>query len=127
MLCQDCTKRDTCTELCEDAEKYVNRDHVSQKEIIVSRIPESKGKNLPIDNAYYHAGANDLSSYFTESQVELSFLTPLQNKCLHLFYFEGLTYAEIAQRVNCRVKVVDHCIYNARRKIRGISSKVTGE
>ena len=35
----------------------------------------------------------------------------------------ALTYKQIAQKVNLRVKLVDHCIYNAKRAIRGISSK----
>ena len=28
MLCQDCPKKETCTELCEEAEAYVNQDYI---------------------------------------------------------------------------------------------------
>ncbi len=35
MLCQDCSKKPTCTELCPEAEEYVSQDHVSQRELTI--------------------------------------------------------------------------------------------
>ncbi len=41
-----------------------------------------------------------------------------------MFYFDGLSYPEIAMRVNQRVKKIDNEIYSAKRKILGFYSKV---
>lgn len=38
MLCQDCSKKSTCTKLCPEAEEYVNQDRTSQKHF----VPPSK-------------------------------------------------------------------------------------
>ena len=35
MLCQDCSKKPTCTELCPEAEAYVSQDHVGRHELPV--------------------------------------------------------------------------------------------
>ncbi|KKL56481.1 hypothetical protein LCGC14_2244990 [marine sediment metagenome] len=42
MLCQDCSKKPTCVELCPEAEAYVSQDHVSQRELAIG-LPR-KGK-----------------------------------------------------------------------------------
>ena len=39
MLCQECPKRATCTELCPEAEEYANRDYVRQQEQTVDDLP----------------------------------------------------------------------------------------
>jgi hypothetical protein len=96
MLCQECKKKPTCTKLCERAEKWVNQDHVSLREIpkpewLLARL-NVKAKpphKLPV-----------LQSYFSQEKINFPFLTPLQNKCLHLFYFEGLSYKQIARSLS---------------------------
>ena len=45
---------------------------------------------------------SEAASYWKSESVNFECLTPLQNKCIHLFHFEGLTLAEIAQRVRKR-------------------------
>ena len=35
MLCQECPKRETCRELCKEAEAYVSQDHVGRRECLV--------------------------------------------------------------------------------------------
>ncbi len=34
MLCQDCSKKPTCTELCPEAENFVNQDYISREKQI---------------------------------------------------------------------------------------------
>lgn len=38
MLCQECTKKSTCKDLCPEAEKWVNRDYIPQKELLLVDI-----------------------------------------------------------------------------------------
>ncbi len=35
MLCQDCSKKPTCQELCPEVEKIVNQDYVSRDKIVL--------------------------------------------------------------------------------------------
>lgn len=141
MLCQDCPKKETCTELCEKAERHIRKDHVSQREKIFPHIRESWESNLNphLDNFSYHLGLynpSEISSYFTEESVNFPFLTPLQNKILHLFYFQGLTYKQIASRlssanqhgvyVQLPSKAVDNQLVRARKEIQGFFSKNRG-
>ena len=90
-LCTNCSKRDNCVELCEKAERYVGQDHVSQRE---STKPEWLLDLLRVHVTLHKH--EDIASYFQEDSLSFDFLTPLQNKILYLFYFEGLTYKEIA-------------------------------
>jgi len=38
MLCETCDKREYCSELCPEAEAYVNQDYVSQRELTVPNL-----------------------------------------------------------------------------------------
>ena len=44
-LCDKCGKRDTCTVLCKQAEKYVNQDSSIQKELLPSKPISDKMNN----------------------------------------------------------------------------------
>lgn len=44
MLCNECDKKDICSELCPDAEEYVNQDYVPRTE---KTIPLSSLDKLP--------------------------------------------------------------------------------
>jgi hypothetical protein len=117
MLCQTCPKRPTCTRLCEKAEKYVSKDSISLRE-----IPQP---DISIDLISYHFDfipTEEISSHFTEGLPNFHFLTPLQNKILGMFYFQGLTYAQIAVRVRHSKKSVDANLARARVEIRGVFS-----
>ena len=46
MLCDDCPERNTCTELCRPARKYVDQDVVKQRELPVG-LPKSQGFSWP--------------------------------------------------------------------------------
>lgn len=51
--CSKCHKRNTCTELCEEAEKYVNQDYVELKEILIDKpisYIESPPQNITKSN-----------------------------------------------------------------------------
>ncbi len=124
MLCQDCSKKPTCVELCEKAERHVNRKYISQRETTFPTI-SIENLNLTLDNLSYYKSIHtfpELSSYFNEPGVNFPFLSELQNKCLHLFYFHGLTYKQIAYRLSnqyqqCLSHQIRYRIYKAKRTI----------
>jgi hypothetical protein len=173
MLCQDCPKQKngTCTELCEKAEKFVNKGYRSQFELNVGREPEYDDSSIwpddpeteldpgllarqtrgtgkakidrvwrstahaeQVEDDHEHSTGpglkgrhvaspavtswTDMASYYSEKSAKFECLTPLQNKCLHLFHFEGLTLAEIAQRVRKRKTAVKGQLQRARAKLR---------
>ena len=121
MLCQECSKKSECVELCLKAEKWINGDHVYQREQLFPHVRETwEGSVNPhLDNFYClnFYKQPEIASYFAEENVCFPFLSDLQNKCLHLFYFKGLTYKQIAMRVNRRVGKVRYRIYWAKQAI----------
>ena len=135
MLCQECDKKSSCTELCDEAEAYVSQDHVPQREMTYSPIPRGGAMNTDLDNINFHVNERegrpglrfqDFASFFTAEKLEFPFLAELENRLLYLFYFEGDSYAQIAQKVNLKVGKVRKRIHLAKRKIRNFSSKKGG-
>ena len=94
MLCQECPKKESCVELCQKAEKWVNGDHVSQRELPCNEF------TLEYLNYRSPVKWQTLASYHQVESSKFPFLSDLQNKCLHLFYFEGLAYKKIARAMS---------------------------
>jgi len=139
MLCHTCTKRLTCKQLCKNAEKYVNQNCKSQRESPYSPIPINEFGNTPLDNISHHVSKwtySELAGYFIENAVNFPFITPLQNKVLKMKFFDGLTYKQIAQKLNggCNpltsirlsVEDISYLIRSAKRTILHIYSKSKG-
>lgn len=137
MLCQECSKRSTCEELCLKAQKYVGQDHVAQRELPVSPIRDNDDTrfNTELDLIFHHSGIGSLASLIHDSYPHegISFLTPLQNTILRMFYNEGLTYRQIARALsgNPSKREINHYavkgqIQRAKQKIRSFSSKNKG-
>ena len=132
-LCTQCPKRATCTSLCEEAEKYVNQDYRYQRESLYPPIRNREDAcfNLILDNINWHLNEKPsasqvtikrLTSLFQGYDFNFPFLTPLQNKCLYLFYFEGLSYAKIAFQLSNQYRqvssrAVKHQLARARKEI----------
>ena len=126
MLCQECSKKESCVELCLKAEKWVNSDHVSQRELPCNEF------TLEYLNYISPVKWQTIASYHHVESLEFPFLSDLQNKCLHLFYFQGLTYKQIAFRLSGRyrklsLKAVKGQLARAKKKIRSICSISRGE
>ncbi len=58
-----------------------------------------------------------------ELKIELQNLPDDQQRCIRLFYFENLTYQEIAQQTGLDYKKVKSCIQNGRRNLKKRLSK----
>lgn len=137
MLCQDCPKKDSCIQLCSKAERYVSQDYVSQRETTYPHVTDKANatKNLPLDNIDYHLNQKThqetieqvISYHLNERTLNFPFLSELQNKCLYLFYFEGLSYAEIARNLKQDKSKINYCIRIAKQRISQFSSKSEGE
>jgi hypothetical protein len=127
MLCQDCKKNPTCVQLCEKAEKYVDRDSVS--------LRESQQSDVALDLLAYHLdepGIPEMASFFAGGTPAFPFLTPLQNKILGMFYFDGLSRKQIAYRLSNQHRQllstsVESHLARARKKIRLVFYRGIGE
>ena len=95
-LCKKCPKRGTCTELCEEAEKYVNQDFVSQSES-VRKLDNIDFKPWPVIN---------------KSKKRIIY---------ELYFLDRKSVDEIQYHIN----VHESYIYKVVRKLRNNISKYT--
>ena len=116
MLCQECSKKSECVELCERVSKHLRRYSAYLRELPCTEFTlEYLDYRAPTD-------WDTLADYHTleeNEKINFPFLSDLQNKCLHLFYFKGLTYKQVAIRTNHKVRSVRHQLYKAKQLIRG--------
>ena len=117
MLCQECPKKESCVRLCLSAEKWINKSNISQRELPCNE------PTLEYFNYRSPVKWKTLASYHQVESLEFKFLSDIQNKCLHLFYFEGLTYKQIAYRLsNQYQRLLSHGVrwqlYTAKQTIR---------
>jgi len=97
MLCQDCPDRNSCLKLCQDAEDYVDRDNVYQRELTVPDI-----------------SYNNFSHFELISNVHL---TKREREIVALLG-RGLTRSEVAQMLKSNRKAVQKVIERMRKKRR---------
>ena len=99
-------------------------DYVSQRE---SPLSEERGysdvtMNMHTDNVFYYISSHsfqELNGYYSEEEhiLKFPFLSKIQNKALYLFYFEGLSYAEIARNLKRDKTSLSYQIRSAKTKI----------
>jgi len=88
MLCETCEKREYCTELCPEAEAYVNQDHVPQKHLI-----PSKPIKLSMEDWYEQNTTWDYSGdKYTSSELK---------ELIIKLHKDGLNQLEIAYHLPC--------------------------
>jgi hypothetical protein len=123
MLCQNCPKRNTCTEPCAALKRELKKHERYQREATTGSDDTLDFLvNNPLVSPYDY---EEMEGFFSsETEVNFPFLTPLQNKCLQLFYFEGKSYKQIAFQIagNGRGKLsysqVRRQLHSAKRAIR---------
>ena len=102
MLCQDCTKRSTCKELCPDAERYVGQDEVtSTREVINSD--------------------GDVSEIYTSRpSEEWPLSTKSRSELILLMYFtDRLTQAQVAEKIGVSRQYVSKIIRKYSNMLKG--------
>ncbi len=96
MLCQDCSKKPTCTELCPEAEAYVGQDHISQRELTIGLPRQGELPDL----------------------VSNTHLTKREKEILALLG-RGLNRQDICQLLSISRKNLRVCLTKLRKKQRG--------
>lgn len=94
-LCNECKKRNTCTELCQPAEEYVNKDHVSLRELLECDIDMNIEE--VIEEIEYPEGCIELDVKDWVYLLKNSNMTKLQRKYVYLHYWKWLSYSCIGR------------------------------
>lgn len=118
-LCNTCDRRDTCTELCEAAERYVDQDHTTFPAPVFLR-----------DQTVQHPGPLDLT--WPEMQGEapelgaaewaivesIQWITARQKECIRLYYWERLSLRDIAAMLDINPVTVMRLVKKAQASLR---------
>lgn len=99
MLCETCPKRETCTELCPEADAYVSQDYVGRRE---SLVPSADISDVFENSA--QKGWPDV----TKSKKELIFL---------MYMCDGLTQQQVAEKLNVSRPYVTKVVKEIRMRI----------
>jgi len=99
MLCQECSKKPTCTKLCKEAEEYVNQDHVDWMDL----------------NESIYTHGEELRVYDPNTGVDKPLLSPREKEILYALA-SGLTRQEIAEKLKISRANVRVHIGNMRKK-----------
>lgn len=67
---------------------------------------------------FYQEDMEEQQAQLEDVKKALNLLTPLQQKCVTLFYLEGYTYQEIAEKTGLPVSKVKSHIQNGKRNIK---------
>ena len=93
MFCETCDKRESCVEVCAEAEAFVNQDHVSQRHLIPSR---------PLDLSTEDWTVWDYSKdRYTPKELK-RFIIALHD--------EGKSYREIAYHLGCDIAYISRVL-----------------
>ncbi len=92
MLCQDCKKKDKCTQLCEEAGQYAGQDYKGQRELPVGLL---RGGKFP-------AGSSGC-------------LTPREREIVTLLG-RGLSRIDVCELLDISKHVLRNHLYNLRQK-----------
>jgi len=126
MLCQECPKKPQCKEACQELNEDLKKHERYQRETTISS--DEILSFLANDPDVFPYKYGEMVRFFLPGQpLNFKFLTPLQNKILHLFYFDGRTYKQIATNLSggsgktkrqLNANVIRRQIYLAKQKIR---------
>ena len=97
MLCETCEKREYCSELCPEAEAYVNQDYIS-----LSELPTQ------IENIEH-------GKIEWPEKIKTIILTETEKKILTLLN-KNLSRQEISYLLNIKTDSIRVHIYNLRKK-----------
>ncbi len=126
-LCSSCEKREYCTELCKEAEEYVNQDYVPQREYVSPsafngglcnfrdiEYPECRKSERriiyelyfldkrPVEDIAYHVSYSTAQIYNIINQLKnnIDSSNLVRDKILKLHFVEEKPYAVIIEECN---------------------------
>ena len=94
MLCQDCSKKPTCTELCSEAEEYVSQDHIP-----IHKQAVTIGNDI---EDITDEPENLISNYQKDS-----YSSPELKRLIIELYCDGKTESEIAYHLPCSQQYIN--------------------
>lgn len=94
-LCNKCSKRSTCVELCSAAEKYVSKDYVPLRELLECDMSMIIEEVIEIED--YPEGCIELDVKDWVYLLKNSNMTKLQRKYVYLHYWKWLSYSCIGR------------------------------
>ena len=94
-LCNKCDKRDSCVELCEQAEEYVSKDWVGLKELLECDMDMIIDE--VIEQQEYPEGCVELDVKDWVYMLKHSNMTKLQRKYVYLHHWKWLNYSCIGR------------------------------
>jgi len=101
MLCETCDKREYCSDLCPEAEAYVNMDNVNQRHLIPTKPIE-----LSTEDWYNQNTVWDYSKYrYTPKELK-HFIISLHG--------EGKSYREIQYHLGCDIAYISRVLTKFR-------------
>jgi len=99
MLCETCEKREYCSELCLEAEAYVNQDYVPPYECQSCKNYKYCGVDFMESNLCKERMGVDIESVSPE--MIKNFVTKSNEEMIvHLFFIERMKVVEIAKNIN---------------------------
>ncbi len=126
--CPECPKYGTCSELCEEAEKYVNQDTLGKnnKTDLRQKIEIPGNGNEHIDMLWFHHGVDWDEILDGIGYDEIEFLKSLNLPeqyilVAEMLFLSGMNYQEIGDRLSLsreRIRIVHSMIGNAILKKR---------
>lgn len=115
MLCNECPKRDTCIELCEAAEEFVDQDYINRKEALALDF------NIYINDI-------EIEPIITIDLLEtkdwivllkkVKNLTKKQKRVVYLYYWKGLYQHQIAKKYDTTQSNICNILRRARLKMK---------
>ena len=122
MVCKVCNKRDTCIEICTYMENILSFSEVSQRE-----FPFSDEALYPLLERFLEdkmaPWQDNHSALLPELERRLKSLSHRQRTIIELYFFEGLSKAEIARRLNLKESTVLVRLSRALDQLRKPSNK----
>lgn len=113
-LCNECPKRNNCTELCESAEEFVAQDHVCRREILASEL------GILIEDTIIKPiiTIDPLTTKDWSALIKIVNLTPKQKRYLFLKFWQNKTYEEIGNKYNTSKHNIHGIVGRAKAEIR---------
>jgi DNA-binding NarL/FixJ family response regulator len=109
-MCARCAERETCRNLCPAAERYACKDFVNLRERYHSRPVVSVNQSSSAWERIQDTTYTDLPEY--------SFLSDMENKLLHSYWFQGRSYAEIAKQYHMSLSAIKSRLTRVYAKLR---------
>ena len=114
-LCNKCDKRNSCVELCELAEEFVNTAYISRREQLALDL------NIFVDDIEIEP-ITTIDLLNTKDWVVLlkrvKNLTKKQKRVVYLYYWKGLYQHQIAKKYNTTQSNICNTLQRARDKMK---------